>query len=60
VLIAAAGEVRDVKVTKGPSELRDAAVSAVKQWTYEAGPQDTRATLTINYRLPKEDDEPRP
>jgi bla regulator protein blaR1 len=60
VRITAAGAVEDVKVTKGRSELNDSAVSAVRQWKYEAGPQDTRATLTINYRLSKEDEKPRP
>jgi TonB family protein len=59
VLITAAGAVRDVKVTKGPSELQESALNAVKQWRYEAGPHDTRATLTINYRLDK-DEKPRP
>ena len=60
VLITAAGDVNDVKVTRGPSELHESAVSAVRQWRYEAGPQDTRATLTINYRLSKKDEKPRP
>jgi protein TonB len=60
VLITAAGDVKDVKVTKGPSELHESAVSAVSQWKYEAGPHDTRATLTIHYRLSKKDEKPRP
>lgn len=60
VRITAAGAVEDVKVRKGRSELNDSAVNAVRQWKYEAGPHDTRATLTINYRLSKEDEKPRP
>jgi TonB family protein len=55
VLITAAGDVTDVKVVKGPEELRDAASAAVRQWKYEAGDVDTRATLTIRYRLDKKD-----
>jgi TonB family protein len=55
VLITAAGDVTDVKVVKGPEELREAASAAVRQWKYEAGNADTRATLTIRYRLDKKD-----
>jgi len=54
VLITAAGDVTDVKPTKGPEELREAAAAAVRQWKYEAGPADTRATLTIRYILDKD------
>jgi bla regulator protein BlaR1 len=54
VLITAAGEVTDVKAVKGPEELREAAAAAVRQWKYEPGPVDTRATLTIRYALDKE------
>lgn len=60
VLITAAGDVKDVKVTKGPSELHDPAMSAVRQWKYEAGPHDTRATLVIHYKLAKKDEKPGP
>lgn len=51
VLITAAGEVTDVKVLEGPAELREAATAAVRQWKYEPGKVDTRATLVIHYRL---------
>jgi TonB family protein len=54
VLITAAGDVTDVKPTKGPEELREAAAAAVRQWKYEVGPADTRATLTIRYILDKD------
>jgi TonB family protein len=61
VLITAAGDVEDVKVTKGARELAEPATSAVRQWKYEPGPHDTRATLTIHYKLQKTDTEkPRP
>jgi TonB family protein len=56
VLITAAGDVTDVKPVKGPVELREAAAAAVRQWKYEAGAADTRATLTIRYILDKDKD----
>jgi TonB family protein len=55
VLITAGGDVTDVKVVKGPEELREAASAAVRQWKYEAGPVDTRANLTIRYILDKKE-----
>lgn len=55
VLITAAGDVTDVKVVKGPEELREAASAAVRQWKYAPDNVDTRATLTIRYRLDKKD-----
>jgi TonB family protein len=55
VLITAVGDVTDVKVVKGPEELREAASAAVRQWKYAPGDVDTRATLTIRYRLDKKD-----
>jgi TonB family protein len=61
VLITAAGDVEDVKVTKGARELAEPATAAVRQWKYQPGPHDTRATLTIHYKLQKTDAEkPRP
>src|SRR4029079_8310448 len=58
VLITAAGDVTEVKAVKGPVELREAASAAVRQWKYEAGASDTRANLTIRYRLDKKDGAP--
>jgi len=55
VLITAAGDVTDVKVVKGPEELREAAAAAVRQWKYAPGDVDTRANLTIRYSLDKKD-----
>jgi D-alanyl-D-alanine endopeptidase (penicillin-binding protein 7) len=54
VRIAAAGDVTDVRPVKGPEELREAASAAVRQWKYEPGRVDTRATLTIRYILDKD------
>jgi TonB family protein len=51
VSITAAGEVKDVKATKGPAELRQSAVDAVRQWKFEPAAHDTRATLTVRYVL---------
>jgi TonB family protein len=53
VLIGAAGQVKDVKVIKGPAELAESAMAAMRQWKFEPGPTDTRATMTINYVLDK-------
>jgi hypothetical protein len=41
---------------KGPEELREAAASAVRQWKYEPGGVDTRATITIRFLLAKKGD----
>jgi TonB family protein len=61
VLITAAGDVKDVKVVKGPAELTESAMTAVRQWKYKAGPDDTRATLTVRYMLDKKKEgAPRP
>ena len=62
VLITASGEVKDVKVTKGPDELAGPATAAVRRWKYEPGPHDTRATLVVHYKLQKKEnhDTPRP
>jgi TonB family protein len=53
VLITAAGDVADVKATKGPAELRDPAADAVRQWKYEPAGTDTRATITLRFVLDK-------
>jgi protein TonB len=51
VLINAAGDVTEAKATKGPQELTQAAVDAVRQWKFEPAAHDTRATLTIRFAL---------
>jgi TonB family protein len=53
VRITAAGDVEDVKVTKGPADLREAAAEAVRQWKYAPSDHDVRATLTIRFVLDK-------
>ncbi|HEY7509493.1 MAG TPA: M56 family metallopeptidase [Vicinamibacteria bacterium] len=53
VRITAAGDVEDVKVTKGPADLREAAAEAVRQWKYAPSDRDVRATLTIRFVLDK-------
>jgi TonB family protein len=53
VLIAADGTVKEAKATRGPRELYDSAVAAVREWRFEKGPSDTRASLTIRYSLDK-------
>lgn len=59
VLITAEGEVADVKVSKGPRELHESAIAAVRQWRFERGAHDARATLTIRYVLDQKKDEPK-
>jgi TonB family protein len=58
VLVTAAGEVTDVKVVKGPGELIEASVSAVRQWRYAPAGTGTRMTLTLRFMLAK--DAPKP
>lgn len=48
VLVAANGSVKSVKALGGHPLLIDAAVSAVKQWKYEAGDESTRV-VEINF-----------
>ena len=55
MLITATGDVTDVRPVKGPEELREPAAAAVRQWKYEPGPVDTRATLMIRYILSDKD-----
>ncbi len=42
VLVAGDGSVRNIKVVGGHPVLAEAAVSAVKQWRYESGPESTQ------------------
>lgn len=56
VVITKAGDVTSVQPVKGPEELREAAASAVRQWKYEPGGVDTRATITIRFLLAKKGD----
>ena len=58
VLVTAGGEVTDVKVVKGPGELIEPSVSAVRQWRYAAAGTATRMTLTLRFTLAK--DAPKP
>jgi protein TonB len=59
ILVTAAGDVKDARVIKGPSELREAATGAVRQWKYEPADTDTRMTITVRFMLAKEDKGPR-
>jgi TonB family protein len=55
VLITAAGEVTDVKVKRGPAELTESAVSAVRQWKYQPGQKDARASISMRFVLEKQE-----
>jgi len=55
VVIEKSGEVSKATATEGPEPLRDAAVSAVRQWRFETsdvGP--VNATITVRFALDKE------
>jgi TonB family protein len=53
VWITAAGDVKEVKATKGPEELTRAAVDALRQWKFEPAAHETRATMTMRFVLDK-------
>jgi len=44
------GEVADARVIAGPDELRKAALTAVLNWQFQAGPKTVR--VVINFRIP--------
>jgi TonB family protein len=44
------GQVKDVKVTSGHALLRDAAVSAVKNWVYEKAPAKSTEMIEITFQ----------
>jgi protein TonB len=55
-LIDASGVVTSTKVLSGPTMLHQAAVTAVKQWKYEAAqldgkPTPMHLTVTVQFRL---------
>jgi TonB family protein len=54
VLVSASGEVTDVKPLKGPAELIEPSISAVRQWRYAAGDAATRMIITIRFSLKKD------
>jgi len=50
------GAVHDPWVIRGPKELRDAALEAVKQWKYSKdGPLPASSEVTLAFQLPKKD-----
>jgi TonB family protein len=52
------GEVHDPWVIRGPKELREAALAAVKEWKYSKdGPLPASSEVTLTFKLPTE---PRP
>ena len=55
-LISKEGAVEDLSVISGPPALADAAVTAVRQWTYKpyflnGEPIKVRTTITVNFKL---------
>lgn len=49
VVISPQGSVRSVKILGGHPVLADAAEKAVKNWKYDAGPEETR-TVTVEFK----------
>lgn len=50
------GQVADARVLSGPDELRRAALQSVLQWHYDPAKRPPgKATISIHYRLPKEE-----
>jgi TonB family protein len=50
------GTVHDPWVIRGPKELRDAALEAVKEWKYSKdGPLPASSEVTLAFQLPKKD-----
>ncbi len=52
------GDIKDVKVLKGDSQLAHAAVQAVKQWKYKpyllnGDPVEIQTEITVNFKLPE-------
>lgn len=50
VLIARDGTVKDIKVLGGSPLLVQASVDAVKQWRYEAGPNESTIILKFDFK----------
>lgn len=53
------GEVTKATVVSGPEELREAAVTAVRQWRYKPLDADFIVTVDVNYKLGKKPDTPK-
>lgn len=55
-VIGKAGEIEQLKVISGPQELQQAAIDAVRQWTYRpfllnGDPVDVKTTIDVHFRL---------
>jgi len=48
--VDAEGQVQEVKVTTGHALLRDAAVTAVKQWVFQKAPAKTTEVVEISFQ----------
>jgi len=53
------GEVIKATVVSGPEELREAAVTAVRQWRYKPLDADFIVTVDVNYKLPAKKEAPK-
>lgn len=50
VNVDAEGRVQEVKVVTGHALLQDAAVTAVKQWVFQAAPAKTTEMIEVNFQ----------
>lgn len=50
VVISAAGKVSSVKAVGGHPLLAESAERAVKSWVFGPGPQETTATISVNFQ----------
>jgi len=53
------GEVTKATVVSGPEELREAAVTAVRQWRYKPLDVDFKVTVDVNYQLSTKKESPK-
>jgi TonB family protein len=53
------GEVTKATVVSGPEELREAAVTAVRQWRYKPLDADFIVTVDVNFTLSKKPETPK-
>jgi TonB family protein len=59
LIVNAKGEVTKTTVVSGPEELREAALTAVRQWRYKSLDVDFKVTVDVNYQLSKKKEAPK-
>jgi protein TonB len=59
VFVNTKGEVTKATVVSGPEELRESALTAVRQWRYQSLDVEFKVTVDVNYQLPKKAESPK-